>query len=195
MIYVAETATILGDVAIERGASVWYGTVVRGDLEGIEVGKVTNLQDGVVVHTDVGCPTRIGARVTVGHGAIVHGCEVGEDCIIGMGATISSKAIIGKGSIVTPGAVVPEGKGCPSGSLLRGVPAKSRQNGGGHRQGAHRGQLARIRGVGAKDPRGERGVEGRTGGQMQNQLPRGRGTLISMVFTLSPGRGQGSLAE
>lgn len=124
MIYVAETATILGDVAIERGASVWYGTVVRGDLEGIEVGKVTNLQDGVVVHTDVGCPTRIGARVTVGHGAIVHGCEVGEDCIIGMGTTISSKAIIGKGSIVAPGAVVPEGKTFPSGSLLQGVPAR-----------------------------------------------------------------------
>lgn len=124
MIYVAETAAILGDVAIEKDASVWYGTVVRGDLEGIKVGRATNLQDVVVVHTDVGCPTVIGGRVTVGHGAIVHGCDVGDDCIIGMGATIGSKAIVAEGSIVAPGAVVPEGKEFPPRSLIGGVPAR-----------------------------------------------------------------------
>ncbi len=124
MIYVADTATITGDVTVAEDASVWYGTVVRGDLEGIRVGEATNLQDTAVVHTDVGCPTRVGSRVTVGHGAIVHGCDVANDCIIGMGSIIASKAVIGEGSIVAPGAVVPEGKEYPPGSLIAGIPAK-----------------------------------------------------------------------
>ncbi len=124
MIYVAPTATIVGDVALEEGVSVWYGTILRGDLDGIAVGSHVNLQDGAVIHTDVGCPTRIGPRVTVGHNAIVHGCDVGSDCIVGMGATVASRAVVGEGSIVAPGAVLPEGKRFPPGSLLAGVPAK-----------------------------------------------------------------------
>lgn len=114
----------MGDVGIERDVSIWYGTVVRGDLESISIGEATNLQDGTVVHADIGCPARVGKRVTVGHGAIVHACDVGDDCIIGMNATISSRAVIGEGSIVAPGAVVPEGKEFPPGSLLAGVPAR-----------------------------------------------------------------------
>lgn len=124
MIYVAETATVVGDVALEEGVSVWYGTVLRGDLDGIAVGADTNLQDGAVVHTDVGCPVQVGPRVTVGHNAIVHGCDVGADSIVGMGATVASRVVVGEGSIVAPGAVVPEGKAFPAGSLLAGVPAK-----------------------------------------------------------------------
>lgn len=124
MIYVASTAIIVGDVTIRKDASVWHGTIVRGDLESIFVGDATNLQDGVVVHSDLGSPVRIGRRVTVGHGAIVHACHVGDDCIIGMNATISSRSSIGEESVVAPGAVVPEGKEYPPGSLLAGVPAK-----------------------------------------------------------------------
>jgi carbonic anhydrase/acetyltransferase-like protein (isoleucine patch superfamily) len=124
MIYVASTAVIVGDVTMERDVSVWHGTVLRGDLEAISIGQTTNLQDGVVVHSDVGCPVRVGRRVTVGHGAVIHACEVGDDCIIGMNATLSSRATVGDGSIVAPGAVVPEGKEFPPGSLLGGVPAR-----------------------------------------------------------------------
>lgn len=124
MIYVASTAVIVGDVTLEKDVSIWHGTVVRGDLEAIFIGETTNLQDGVVVHSDLGCPARVGRRVTVGHGAVVHACDVGDDCIIGMNATISSRAAVGEGSIVAPGAVVPEGKEFPPGSLLAGVPAR-----------------------------------------------------------------------
>ncbi len=124
MIYVASTAVILGDVTLKGDVSVWYGTVMRGDLEAITIGEATNLQDGVVVHADVGSPVKVGRRVTVGHEAIVHACEVGDDCIIGMNATLSSRAVIGENSIVAPGAVVPEGKKFPPRSLLGGVPAK-----------------------------------------------------------------------
>lgn len=124
MIYVAGSATIVGDVALEDGVSVWHGAVLRGDLESIVVGEATNLQDGAVLHADVGCPVHIGPRVTVGHNAVVHGCEVGADAIVGMGATVASRAVVGEESIVAPGAVVPEGKRFPSGSLLAGVPAR-----------------------------------------------------------------------
>ena len=124
MIYVAPTAVVLGDVAIGRGSSVWYGAVVRGDMDRIAIGEDCSIQDNAVVHGDAGMPTLLGSRITVGHGAVVHGCVVGDDCLIGMNATITSRAKIGGGSIVAAGAVVPEGAEFPPGSIVAGVPAK-----------------------------------------------------------------------
>jgi len=124
VIHVAPVATIVGDVAIGKGSSVWYGAVLRGDLDRIVVGEHCSIQDNAVVHGDKGNPTVIGDRVTVGHGAVVHGCTIASDCIIGMNATISSRANIGRGSIVAAGAVVPEGAQFPPNSVIVGVPAK-----------------------------------------------------------------------
>ncbi len=124
MFYAAETAVIVGDVTVERDVSLWHYTVLRGDLEAITVGESTNLQDGTIVHADLGCPTSIGSRVTVGHGATIHACQVGDDCVIGMHSVISSRSRVSEGSIVAPGAVVPEGKEFPPHSLLGGLPAK-----------------------------------------------------------------------
>ena len=124
MIYVARTAVIVGDVAVGGGSSVWHGAVLRGDMDGIRVGESTNLQDRVIVHVDLGSPAIIGNRVTVGHGAIVHGCEIGDDCILGMGSIVASRAKVGPESIVAPGAVVPEGKEIPRDSVVMGVPAR-----------------------------------------------------------------------
>ncbi len=124
MIYVAKTAVIAGDVAIGRGSSVWHGAVLRGDLEAIVVGEDTNLQDSVLVHVDAGAPAMIGDRVTVGHGAIVHGCTIESDCIVGMGSVVGSHARIGSGSILGAGAVVPEETVIADGSVAMGVPAK-----------------------------------------------------------------------
>src|SRR5712691_9447415 len=100
MIFVAPTAVLVGDVTIEEGASIWHGAVLRGDFDAISIGRDSNVQDNVVVHVDRGMPAKIGERVTVGHGAIVHGCTVGDDCLVGMNATINSGAMIGRGSLV-----------------------------------------------------------------------------------------------
>ena len=124
MIYVAPSAVLAGDVTVEEGASVWHGAVLRGDFDSIVVGRDSNVQDNVVVHVDRGMPAMIGARVTVGHAAVVHGCTVGDDCLIGMNATINSGAVIGPGSLVASGAVVRESAEFPSGSVVAGVPAK-----------------------------------------------------------------------
>ena len=124
MIYVARTAVVTGDVAIGRGSSVWHGAVLRGDLEATVVGQDTNLQDGVLVHVDAGAPATIGDRVTVGHGAIVHGCVIESHCVIGMGSIVGSHARIGSGSILGAGAVVPEETVIADGSVAMGVPAK-----------------------------------------------------------------------
>ncbi|MHC4505456.1 MAG: gamma carbonic anhydrase family protein [Planctomycetota bacterium] len=128
--WVAPGVVVLGDVRIARGASVWYGCVLRSDIDlaPIEIGEDSNVQDGSVVHVDFGMPCVIGARVTIGHGATVHGVTIGDDCLIGMGAVLLSGAKIGAGSIVAAGAVVPEGKEFPPGSLIVGVPAKSRRD-------------------------------------------------------------------
>ncbi|MGI0150218.1 MAG: gamma carbonic anhydrase family protein [Thermoplasmata archaeon] len=124
MIYIAPSAVLAGDVTVEEGASVWHGAVLRGDFDSIVVGRNSNVQDNVVVHVDRGMPAKIGARVTVGHAAVVHGCTVGDDCLIGMNATINSGAVIGPGSLVASGAVVRESAEFPGGSLIAGVPAK-----------------------------------------------------------------------
>src|SRR5205823_2729162 len=115
--FIAPGAVVLGDVTLAARASVWYGAVVRGDMDAIVVGEATNLQDGTIVHVDAGLPTRIGARVGVGHRAILHGCTVEDDCLIGMGSVLLNGAHIGAGSVVAAGAVVPEGTRVPPGSL------------------------------------------------------------------------------
>src|SRR5216110_3664190 len=125
MIHVAPSAVLVGDVTVEDGASVWHGAVLRGDFDSIVVGRDSNVQDNVVVHVDRGLPATLGARVTVGHAAVVHGCTVGADCLIGMNATINSGAVIGRGSLVASGAVVREMDQLPSASVIAGVPAKA----------------------------------------------------------------------
>lgn len=124
MIYLSPSATITGDVEVRAGSSVWHGAVLRGDLDAVVVDRDSNIQDNVVVHVDRGMPAEIGARVTVGHAAIVHGCTIGDDCLIGMGATINSGAVIGPGSLVASGAVVRESAAFEPEVLIAGVPAK-----------------------------------------------------------------------
>jgi carbonic anhydrase/acetyltransferase-like protein (isoleucine patch superfamily) len=122
--WVAPGAYVVGDVRLAEESSVWYGAVLRGDTEPIQVGTRTNVQDGCILHADPGYPAIVGDECVVGHNAIVHGCEIGEDCFVGMGATILNGAKIGDGSIVAAGALVPEGKEYPPRSLIVGVPAK-----------------------------------------------------------------------
>ena len=115
---------MLGDVTLGPRASVWYGAVLRGDMDRIVVGEATNLQDGTIVHVDTGRPALIGARVGVGHRAILHGCTVEDECLIGMGSVLLNGVVIGTGSVVAAGAVVREGMVVPAGSLVAGVPAR-----------------------------------------------------------------------
>ncbi|WP_328429157.1 gamma carbonic anhydrase family protein [Streptomyces sp. NBC_00443] len=122
--FVAPTSSVIGDVTLEAGASVWYGAVVRGDVERISVGAESNVQDNCTLHADPGFPVTIGARVSVGHNAVVHGATVEDDCLIGMGATVLNGAVIGAGSLVAAQALVPQGMQVPPGSLVAGVPAK-----------------------------------------------------------------------
>ncbi|WP_291037081.1 gamma carbonic anhydrase family protein [Herbiconiux sp.] len=125
--WVAPTATVIGRVHLAASASVFYGAVLRGDNDPIVVGEGSNLQDNVVVHTDLGKPATIGRGVSVGHGAVLHGCTVEDDCLIGMNATVLNGAVIGTGSLVAAGALVLEGTVVPPGSLVAGVPAKVRR--------------------------------------------------------------------
>jgi carbonic anhydrase/acetyltransferase-like protein (isoleucine patch superfamily) len=122
--WVAPGAYVLGAVTLGEEASVWYGSVLRGDIEPITVGDRTNIQDGCVLHTDRGHPLIIGAGCTVGHNAVVHGCEIEDGCLVGMSATILTGVKIGGGSIVGAGAVVTEGSRFPPRSLILGVPAR-----------------------------------------------------------------------
>jgi carbonic anhydrase/acetyltransferase-like protein (isoleucine patch superfamily) len=126
-VFVAAGARIVGAVSLAEGASVWYNAVLRADGAAIEVGAHSNLQDNVSVHVDADHPTRIGAHVSVGHNAVVHGCEIGDGALIGMGSVILSGAVIGAGSLVAGGAVVLGGTVVPEGSLVAGVPAKVRR--------------------------------------------------------------------
>lgn len=122
--WIAPGAVVLGDVELGDRVSVWFGSVLRGDTESISVGADTNLQEQVVLHADPGFPCKIGDRVTVGHGAIIHGATVEEDSLIGMRATILNGAVIGAGSVVAAGALVPEGREYPPRSLIVGMPAR-----------------------------------------------------------------------
>ena len=122
--FVAPGATVVGEVTLGERASVWFGTVVRGDGAPITVGAHSNLQDLTLVHVDDDAPAVVGERVTVGHRAIIHGCTIEDDCLIGMGAIVLSKARIGAGSLVGAGALVTEGQVIPPGSLALGAPAR-----------------------------------------------------------------------
>jgi carbonic anhydrase/acetyltransferase-like protein (isoleucine patch superfamily) len=125
--FVAPTATLIGRVTLAPGSSVFYGSVLRGDTDSISIGAGSNVQDNVSMHTDVGLQLVVGSGVSIGHGAVVHGCVIEDDCLIGMGATVLNRAVIGAGSLVAAGAVVLEGTVIPPGSLVAGVPAKVRR--------------------------------------------------------------------
>jgi carbonic anhydrase/acetyltransferase-like protein (isoleucine patch superfamily) len=122
--FIASTASVMGNVTIGAEASVWYGAVLRGDLEAIEIGDQTNIQDLTVVHADPGIPCRIGRRVGVGHRAILHGCTIEDECLVGMGSIVLNGARIGTGSVIAAGALVPEQMEVPAGSLVMGVPGR-----------------------------------------------------------------------
>ena len=122
--YVSITATIIGDVHILDGSSVWPGAVIRGDNDRITVGRGSNVQDGVVLHTDENHPLSVGERVSVGHAAVLHGCTIGNGKLVGIHATILNDAVIGRNCIVAAGAVIAEGKHFPDRSLILGAPAK-----------------------------------------------------------------------
>jgi carbonic anhydrase/acetyltransferase-like protein (isoleucine patch superfamily) len=122
--WAAPSADLIGDVRLGARASVWFGAVLRGDNTPLILGDETNFQDGAVGHSDAGYPLAIGARVTVGHQAILHGCTVADDCLIGMGARILNGAVIEPECIVGAGALVTEGKRFERGSLIVGAPAR-----------------------------------------------------------------------
>ena len=122
--FIAPGAMIIGAVTIGEESSVWFNCVLRGDLEYIEVGERTNIQDGTVVHLDPGFPCLIGDDVTIGHGAIIHGCTVGDGAMISMGATILTGAKIGERAIIAAGAVVREGQEIPPETLAMGLPSQ-----------------------------------------------------------------------
>ena len=123
-VWVAPSADLIGDVRLGARASVWFGAVIRADNTPIIVGEDSNIQDGSVCHSDEGFPLTIGARVTVGHQATLHGCTVSDDCLIGMGARILNGAVIEPECIVGAGALITEGKTFASGSLILGTPAR-----------------------------------------------------------------------
>jgi carbonic anhydrase/acetyltransferase-like protein (isoleucine patch superfamily) len=122
--YVAESANLIGKVTLEANASVWDGATIRGDNERITIGENSNVQEGTVMHTDMGYPMVIGKNVTIGHQAMLHGCTVGDGSLIGIQAVILNGARIGKGCLVGAGALVTEGKEFPDHSLILGSPAK-----------------------------------------------------------------------
>ena len=122
--WVAPGAFVRGDVTIDEQANIWYNAVLRGDQESITVGKATSVQDNCVLHGDAGCNVVVGQYVTVGHGAVLHGCTVEDNCLIGMGSIILDGAVIGQGSVVGAGALVTKGTVIPPNSLVLGSPAK-----------------------------------------------------------------------
>lgn len=122
--YIAPNAAVIGRVTLRAGASVWFSCVLRGDVEAIEIGEGSNIQDGTVIHADPGYPVHVGAKVTIGHNAMLHGCRVGDGSLIGIGAVVLNGARIGRGCLVGAGALVTEGTEIPDGSLVIGSPAK-----------------------------------------------------------------------
>lgn len=123
--WVAPSADVIGDVRLAQDASVWFGVVIRADNTPIIIGERSNIQENAVLHSDPGVPLTIGAGVTVGHQAMLHGCTIGDNSLIGMGATVLNGAVIPENCLVGAGALVTEGKSFPPGSLIVGVPAKA----------------------------------------------------------------------
>ncbi len=122
--FVAESADIIGKVELGAHSNVWYGVVMRGDSDKITVGENTNIQDNTVVHLDHGVPTSIGSNVTIGHGAIIHGCTIRDNVLVGMGAIVLNGAVLEENVIIGAGAMITSGKVIPSGSLVVGSPGK-----------------------------------------------------------------------
>ena len=123
--WVADSATLIGRVRLLREASVWFGAVLRGDNEWIELGERSQIQDNATLHTDPGFPLTIGANCVIGHNVILHGCTIGDDSLVGMGAILLNGVRIGKHSLVGAGALVTEGKSFPDHSLIVGAPARA----------------------------------------------------------------------
>jgi carbonic anhydrase/acetyltransferase-like protein (isoleucine patch superfamily) len=122
--WVAPGAHVIGRVVLEAGASVWFGTTLRGDTEEIRIGAGSNVQENCVFHTDMGFPLTVGRDCTIGHKAMLHGCTIGNGSLVGMGATVLNGAVIGKGCLIGAGALISEGKVIPDGSLVMGMPGK-----------------------------------------------------------------------
>jgi carbonic anhydrase/acetyltransferase-like protein (isoleucine patch superfamily) len=123
--FVADNATVIGNVRMLANTSVWFNTVVRGDNEPIEIGAGSNIQDGCVLHTDPGFPMRIGSGVTIGHKAMLHGCTIGENALIGIGSIVLNGAVIGANCLVGANSLITEGKSFADGMLILGAPAKA----------------------------------------------------------------------
>ena len=123
--YISQNTSIIGDVKIGKDTSIWVGTTIRGDMNYIEIGQRTNIQDNSIVHvtTDI-APTIIGDGVTIGHGAIIHGCKIKDNCLIGMGSIIMDEAIINEGSMIAAGAIITPKTIVPKNTLMVGIPAK-----------------------------------------------------------------------
>ncbi len=122
--WVADSAEVMGNVALGEDASIWFGAVLRGDNDPITIGAGTNVQDGSVLHADIGQPLTLGDRVTVGHKVMLHGCTIGDESLIGIGAVVLNGARIGRHCLVGAGALVTEGKEFPDGSMILGSPAR-----------------------------------------------------------------------
>ena len=122
--WVASNATVIGDVTLENNSSVWFNAVIRGDNENIHIGEGSNVQDGSVLHTDPGCPLKIGRDVTIGHLVMLHGCTIGNNSLIGIGAVILNNAKIGNNCIIGAKALITENKEIPDNSLVVGAPGR-----------------------------------------------------------------------
>lgn len=122
--WVADSALVMGNVELAADSSVWFGVVIRGDTEVIQIGRGSNIQDLSVLHADIGMPLLVGQDVTVGHRAVLHGCSIGDGSLIGIGAVVLNGAKIGKGCLVGAGALVTEGKEFPDGAMIMGSPAR-----------------------------------------------------------------------
>lgn len=122
--FIAENASVMGDVNIGEGSSIWYNAVLRGDIENISIGKYSNVQDNSTLHTGENLPTKLGDYTVVGHNAVIHGSTIGSNSLIGIGAIVLNGAVIGDNCIIAAGALVTEGKKIPSNSFVVGIPGK-----------------------------------------------------------------------
>jgi carbonic anhydrase/acetyltransferase-like protein (isoleucine patch superfamily) len=125
--WIAPTACLIGQVRLAAGVGIWYSATLRAEAELIDIGAGSNVQDGVTVHVDPGFPARIGAGVSVGHNAVLHGCTISDGVLIGMGAIVLNGAVVGEGSLVAAGAVIPQGMVVPPATLVAGVPGRVRR--------------------------------------------------------------------
>jgi carbonic anhydrase/acetyltransferase-like protein (isoleucine patch superfamily) len=123
-VWIAPNATVIGDVRLSRNVSIWWNAVLRGDNDPISIGENTNIQDGSVLHTDIGVPLVVGADVTVGHMVMLHGCTVGDGSLIGIGAIVLNNAVIGRECLIGAGSLIPERKKIPDRSLVVGTPGR-----------------------------------------------------------------------